>query len=443
MEEEPPKPTFLFILLLLLLSYTFHPISSLSTPLSPTPSPSPPKPISTPLSPTPSPSPPKPISGSPPKPISHSSPSTLDPKQLTALQSLNIPTARDPCLQPSPNNATRCDSSAPFRHLVSLHLSNCSDDVEMSSTALKSLNTLQDLSFFNCPINPIHLPSDLADNLRSFTCIASLRHLTGVWLSHLRNVSDLSVSDVTVNASGPTIILSNLKKLRSVTISRTNLTGFLPKKWHLNISYIDLSGNQLKGHVPISLTYLENLEFLNLSSNQLSGSIPSMFGDLISLRNVSLASNSMAGPIPDSISAMPALEHLDLSSNQFNGTVPRFLSEMKHLKYLNLANNNFQGVMPFNGSFIKRLVVFKVGGNTNLCYNHSTLSPKLKLGIAPCDRDGLPVSPPPDRSSSGDSSTGGSDDSGDNSDNADDNKPKEHHRQGPMVSMMKKLKWFF
>ncbi|KAE8689458.1 hypothetical protein F3Y22_tig00110937pilonHSYRG00059 [Hibiscus syriacus] len=41
-----------------------------------------------------------------------------DPKQIRALQSLNITTARDPCVQPSPHNATVCDTSKPFRLLV-------------------------------------------------------------------------------------------------------------------------------------------------------------------------------------------------------------------------------------------------------------------------------------------------------------------------------------
>ncbi|XP_068644074.1 receptor-like protein 51 [Aristolochia californica] len=359
----------------------------------------------------------------PPLP-SPSSSSTLDPKQFTALLSLNIPLGKDPCAFPSPNNATLCDSSKPFRRLVSLHLIDCSDEVEMSATALKSLTTLKDLSFFNCPIQPIRLPSDLASSLTSFTCIKSLRSLTGVWLSRLQNLMHLTVSGVTINASGPAIILSNMEHLTSVTITSTNLTGFLPKKWPLNITFIDLSDNRLRGRVPISITRLSELQYLNLSSNQLSGQLPSTLGDLISLRILTLAGNSLSGQVPESLSAMPFLVHLDLSSNQLNGTVPRFLSEMKHLKYLNLERNNFQGVMPFNVSFIKRLAVFKVGKNSNLCYNHSTFSPKLMLGLAPCDRYGLPVSPPPDRSLSDDA---------DNSDDTDYNDPpsKEEHRHGP------------
>ncbi|GAB4831429.1 hypothetical protein Ancab_005441 [Ancistrocladus abbreviatus] len=304
---------------------------------------------------------------SPSSRASSSSSSTLDPKQLTALQSLNLPTSKDPCSNPPAlHNATHCDNSKPFRHLLSLSLVNCSDDVSLSITALKSLSTLRDLQFINCPIAPVRFPSELIANLHSFTCINSLRKLTGVWLSRLQNLTDLTVSGVTVNASGPSIILGSLRKLKSVTIAHTNLTGYLPKLWHPNITYIDLSGNQLK--------------------------------------------------------AIPSLVHLDLSSNQLNGSIPKFLADMKDLKYLNLEKNNFQGVMPFNASFIKSLTVFKIGENSNLCYNHSTISPKVKLGIAPCDKNGFPTSPP----AKSDTSSSSSSDESDYNDGSGDGTSQKH-----------------
>lgn len=115
---------------------------------------------------------------------------------------------------------------------------------------------------------------------------------------------------------------------------------------------------------------------------------------------------------------------LDLGSNQLNGTIPNFIRDMKSLKYLNLEKNNFHGVLPFNATFIHKLEVLKVGENSDLCYNHSILGSKLKLGIAPCDKHGFPVSPPPAKDSS--------DDSSDNSDEADygDVVDKKHHH-GP------------
>ncbi|PRQ29212.1 putative leucine-rich repeat domain, L domain-containing protein [Rosa chinensis] len=418
---EPP-PLLLTLLHLLLLSSTTLSATTPNTTHSRPPTPSPNTTHS--LPPTPSPT-------SSPTPTTPSAPSSkgsssLDPKQVRALQSLNIPTSKDPCTQLH-SNTTLCDAAKPFRHLLSLTLANCSDDVALSFTALKSLSTLQSLHFLNCPIAPIRFPADLLASLHSFSAVSSLRHLTGVWLSRLQNLTDLTVSNVQVNASGPFVILGNLKKLRSVTISHANLTGNVPKHLNLNLTQIDFSGNKLEGRIPSSITILENLESLNLSSNTLNGEIPTSFGDLISLRNVSLASNLLSGPIPESISAIPGLVHLDLSSNQLNGTIPKFLSDMKSLKFLNLANNNFQGVVPFNVSFISKLALFKISRNSNLCYNHSVLSSKLKLGIAPCDKHGLPMSPPPAKedSSADDSSDSDYDDSdGDSSQNQD-------HHHGP------------
>ncbi|KAK8938106.1 hypothetical protein KSP40_PGU021024 [Platanthera guangdongensis] len=263
--------------------------------------------------------------------------SNLDPKQLNALQSMGFSVALDPCGSPSPHdNATACDSASPFRHLISLRLSNCSSDLDLSPAALRALSTLRSLSFLRCPIPPIN-------------------------------------------------------------------------------------------------RVLESLESLNLSSNSLTGTLPVDIGDLIFLRNASFARNSLSGPIPETMSAMPILSHLDLSFNQFNGSVPVFISEMKLLKHLNLESNNFQGVIPFNASFIKRLEVFKIGGNSNLCYNRSLLSSKLNLGIAACDKYGLPVSPPPAKSDKDDSVSDYDYDGEDGGGGGEENAGGGHHGPNKLV----------
>ena len=104
---------------------------------------------------------------------------------------------------------------------------------------------------------------------------------------------------------------------------------------------------------------------------------------------------------------------------------------MRNLKYLNLEKNKFHGIMPFNGSFIKRLVVFKIGGNGDLCYNHTSISKKLKLGIAACDKHGLPIPPPPAKedSSSDDSKSYENDSDEDESDGNND----DHHGPSKVV----------
>ncbi|KAJ6766925.1 hypothetical protein OIU79_022817 [Salix purpurea] len=328
--SPPPLPILLPLLLLFLISTTTTEAASASPTATLPPSPSPTSSPTVPSTKTPSPttSPTPPTTKTPFPSIN----STLSPKQLIALQSLDIPTSKDPCIQPSPHNATICDSSSPFRLLISLHLSNCSSDLSLSYTALKSLSTLQSLSFTNCPVTPIRFPLDLASSLHSFTCIHSLKHLTGVGLSRFVNLTDLTVSNVPVNTSGLYAVLGNMRKLRSVTISNANVTGYIPKHLLPSLTHIDFSGNRLKGNIPSSVTLLENLESLNLYSNALTGAIPDNFGDLISLKNVSLGSNSLSGAIPDSMSAIPELAYVDMSSNQLNGTVPKFFAEMKKLK---------------------------------------------------------------------------------------------------------------
>ncbi|XP_008792333.1 receptor-like protein 51 [Phoenix dactylifera] len=408
-------PPFLVILIPLLLSYIgTGGDAAHSTASSPSPSPRP-----------------SPVARGPAPPVTGGGRSTLDPRQLTALQSIGLSTTRDPCALPSPHdNATACDSASPFRHLVSLRLANCSPDVDLSPTALSALYTLRSLSLLRCPIPaPRRLPASLASSLRSFSCVSSLRRLNGVMLSRLENLTDLVVVDVPVSASGPAVVLSQMHHLRSLTISRANLSGRLPHHWHtLDLVHLDLSSNSLKGSIPSTISVLGYLQTLNLSSNALTGTLPDSIGDLIFLKNATFSQNSLSGPIPNSISQLSNLTHLDLSSNQLNGSIPRFLSEMKELKFLNLENNSFQGAIPFNATSIKRLEFFKVGGNSNLCYNHTLLSSKMKLGIAPCDKYGLPVSPPPDKSSKSDSDY--SDDDGEDDDNENEKKRSGGHH-GP------------
>ncbi|GMP58159.1 hypothetical protein CsSME_00021927 [Camellia sinensis var. sinensis] len=74
-------------------------------------------------------------------------PIPLDPKQLTALQSLNIPTSTVPCSQPpSLHSATVCHAAKLFPP------SSCSTDLSLFITALSSLSSLTSFQFFNSPL---------------------------------------------------------------------------------------------------------------------------------------------------------------------------------------------------------------------------------------------------------------------------------------------------
>ncbi|GJM93122.1 hypothetical protein PR202_ga09651 [Eleusine coracana subsp. coracana] len=328
----------------------------------------------------------------------------LDPRQLLALRALGLGARRDPCgVAPPGSMNLSCDASLPFRRVTSLSLTNCSATTSVSTAALDALApSLRTLSFSDCPAAPPRAlpPDQLAANLLSFTCTASLRRLSAVWLSRLANLTELTVADTPLAAtSSPTelaVVVSHMDRLTRLTVSNANLSGLLPHHWHCpNLTRLDLSANRIAGPIPDTLTLLAAITHLNLSSNALTGAIPTSIGDLISLTTLDLSRNTISGGVPDTVSTLPELEVLDLGSNRLNGSIPLFLTEMKGLRELNLENNDFDGVVPFGPKFLSRLRVFRAAGNAKLCYNRSVLSAEMAVGVAPCDKYGFPVLPPP------------------------------------------------
>jgi hypothetical protein len=346
--------------------------------------------------------------------------SQLDPQQLLALRALGLAPhlAGDPC-DAAGAVAASCDAGAPLRRVTSLALTNCSDTTSVSAAALDALApSLRTLAFLDCPAAPPRLlpPEQLASGLWYFSCTASLRHLSAVWLSRLASLTELAVRDTPLATGSPSelaVVISHMDRLARLTLSNANLSGSLPHHWHCpNLTRLDLSRNRIAGSIPDTITLLAGITRLNLSSNALSGHIPANIGDLISLTAVDLSNNSLSGGIPQTVSTLPELEVLNLGSNRLNGSIPPFLSEMRGLKELNLENNDFDGMVPFSDRFLSRLRVFRAAGNSKLCYNRSVLAPEVAVGVAPCDKYGFPVTAPPAATAQSEKSTENDDDGG-------------------------------
>jgi hypothetical protein len=344
----------------------------------------------------------------------------LDPQQLIALRALGLAAHRagDPC-DADGAVAASCDAGAPFRRVTSLALTNCSDTTSVSAAALEALApSLRTLAFLDCPAAPPRLlpPEQLASGLWYFSCTASLRRLSAVWLSRLANLTELAVADTPLATGSPSelaVVISHMGRLTRLTLSNANLSGFLPHHWHCpNLTRLDLSRNRIAGSIPDTITLLAAITHLNLSSNALTGHIPAYIGDLISLTAVDLSNNSLSGAIPETVSTLPELEVLNLGSNRLNGSVPPFLSQMRGLKELNLENNDFDGMLPFSARFLSRLRVFRAAGNIRLCYNRSVLAAEVAVGVAPCDKYGFPVTAPPAGTARSEKSTADYDDGG-------------------------------
>ncbi|PWA65522.1 leucine-rich repeat protein [Artemisia annua] len=85
---------------------------------------------------------------------------------------------------------------------------------------------------------------------------------------------------------------------------------------------LDLSNNNLSGHIPSELTALMKLTTLNLSRNHLTGTIPEKIGDMISLETCDFSINKLSGELPLSFSSLNFLSSFNVSYNSLTGRVP-------------------------------------------------------------------------------------------------------------------------
>ncbi|KAK9072552.1 hypothetical protein SSX86_008986 [Deinandra increscens subsp. villosa] len=85
---------------------------------------------------------------------------------------------------------------------------------------------------------------------------------------------------------------------------------------------IDLSSNNLTGHLPFQITSLHGLIALNLSNNALSGEIPRNIGEMKKILTLDISRNNFSGGIPSSMAQMTSLNYLDVSYNSLSGRIP-------------------------------------------------------------------------------------------------------------------------
>ncbi|KAG8085009.1 hypothetical protein GUJ93_ZPchr0010g7405 [Zizania palustris] len=133
-------------------------------------------------------------------------------------------------------------------------------------------------------------------------------------LSNLTKLTNLRIGDI-VNGSSSLAFISNLTSLSNLILRNCRISGNLgPADFSKfgALMLLDLSFNNLTGHIPQSILNLEKLEFLFLGNNSLSGTLP----DVIS----------------------SSIKTIDFSYNQLNGSLPSWATQ-NNLQ-LNLVANN-------------------------------------------------------------------------------------------------------
>ncbi|PQP97526.1 LRR receptor-like serine/threonine-protein kinase GSO1 [Prunus yedoensis var. nudiflora] len=107
----------------------------------------------------------------------------------------------------------------------------------------------------------------------------------------------IGITNCSVGPAFP-VWLQSQTELFDVTLHSTGISDAIPEEWFLKISlqlkYLDLSYNQIRGRLPLRLK-CPNLYHIDLSHNQFEGPLPLLSANASILN---LESNSFSGPIP-------------------------------------------------------------------------------------------------------------------------------------------------
>lgn len=101
-----------------------------------------------------------------------------------------------------------------------------------------------------------------------------------------------------------------------------------------NINKIYLSGFNMEGFIPASISNFKELTHLHLSYNNISSSLPTTIGNLLQLKVLTLNNNLITSTLPYELENLKNLTVLILDFNNINGSLPSSLGDL----YLILKN---------------------------------------------------------------------------------------------------------
>ncbi|GLU04947.1 hypothetical protein SLE2022_220740 [Rubroshorea leprosula] len=152
-----------------------------------------------------------------------------------------------------------------------------------------------------------------------------------------------------LNSLGPTAFLFSVV----FDFSSNNFIGSLfhflchEKNESMSMMFLNLGQNFLFGKLPDCWAKWPALEAIVLSDNRLTGGIPRSIGTLSDLVSLHLQKNNLSREIPLSLSNCTKLEMLQLSENELDGSIPPWVGKsLSNLIILNLGSNQFSGHIP-------------------------------------------------------------------------------------------------
>lgn len=280
--------------------------------------------------------------------------------------------------------------SSSLPNLKVLSMSNC----YLSGPLDASLAKLQSLSIIRLSGNNLSTP--VPEFLANYSKLTALQlsscQLNGIFPQAIFQVPTLEILDLQYNKflqgsfpefhqnlSLQTLLLSNtnfsgtlpqsigeLQKLSRIELAGNNFTGPIPNSMAnlTQLFYLDLLSNKFTGTLP-SFRKSKNLTYVDVSHNQLKGEIPSGHWEgLRSLTYVDLGYNAFNGSIPSSLFAIPSLQKIQLSNNRFGGQIPEFPNVSSSLlDTLDLSSNKLEGPIPSSVFGLAKLNVLELSSN--------------------------------------------------------------------------------
>ncbi|KAD3641177.1 hypothetical protein R6Q59_003806 [Mikania micrantha] len=281
----------------------------------------------------------------------------------------------------------RCDNVTGRVVEISLNYKSLTGEISPAISALQSLQSLIIPSNFisgelpaaivNCSglrvlnVSANNMTGELPDlskliNLEILD--VSGNYFTGdfpTWVGSLTRLSALLLGDNSYNDGGMPESIGNLKNLKWLELSGSQLTGEIPKSIFdlKELKTLDLASNKLSGPFPVGITTMRNLWKILLSGNQLTGVIPPELSELNLLQEIDISKNQLSGELPKEIGNMKNLTVFECNTNYFSGELPPGFGDMQHLKGFSIYRNNFSGKFPENFAKSAPLVIIDISEN--------------------------------------------------------------------------------
>ncbi|KAF7995516.1 hypothetical protein HCN44_006623 [Aphidius gifuensis] len=144
----------------------------------------------------------------------------------------------------------------------------------------------------------------------------------------------------------PENIFDGFDKIKELYIQENNLDYITPGVFNklLNLTWLDLSDNNLAFLLKNTFYGLESLKTLNLSKNDLQMFDINAFGDLKNLETLLLDENNIDILSSDILSGLESLEKLSLASNELENLQDDTFSNSKRLTELDISKNHIESL---------------------------------------------------------------------------------------------------